>query len=64
MEIFYWNTGLNYAQVLSEYYCLGGRGRVGVSLFCLFVTTMNSCSRTYKLSWLGKLISSCTQVCG
>lgn len=32
--------------------------------FVLFVTTMNSCSQTYKLSWLGKLISSCTQVCG
>lgn len=25
---------------------------------------MNSCSQTYKLSWLGKLISSCTQVYG
>lgn len=40
MEIFYWNTDLNYAQALSEYYCLGGRGRVGASLFC-FVCNNN-----------------------
>lgn len=34
MEIFCWDTGLNYVQVWLEYYCLG-RGRVGAPLFCI-----------------------------
>lgn len=59
MEIFYWNTGLNYVQLWSEYYCLG-RGRVGASLFC-FVSNNNEQLFT---DLQVKLVSSCTHVYG